>query len=581
MLHLPPYQADNLVEALTGIAQQAPEFLSLVFVAENGERQHVTAETLVEQTGSMARGLQALGVPPRGIVLLALNHSLTLETLFLGAIFAYAIPSIYPYLTPRMDQAHFKAGLLDLARQVQASAIVTSAPLQASMVSAESLPCPVYTPQDITDAAIGSSAPWRGLAAQEEDTIFLQFSSGTTGRKKGVAITYGIFNHHMRALQEGYGWHSADVWVCWLPLHHDMGLFNLLTPLANGMTVVSLSPFTWLRQPHVFYQLISHYRGSISAVPNFALNYDIHNVRERDLDGLNLSSLRYLLCGSEPVRHETLEAYKRRFATYGFPASALKPAYGMAENAVAVALTPHNEPYMVDWIDLTAFQTGHVAQPAGAAQGKVLPVVSCGNVIDGTQLRLVDPNGRVLPEREVGEVQLSGRSLFGGYFGQPELTAQAFDGHWYRTGDLGYLADGRIYITGRQKDLIISGGRNIYARDIEDLVSAIDGVAPGRVAAFGVYDPQTASEGVVVVAELRRALPETEAAALKAIIRRLVAQRLDAILYDLQLVDGPWVIKTSSGKVAGAANRDKYVAEFKPNSSPSSQPGITDVSPDG
>lgn len=559
---LPPYQADNLVQALIVSAEQRPDFPSLVFVAESGERQTLTTGNLVEASRRMARGLQAVGLPQRGIVLLALNHSLALETLFFGAIFAHTIPSIYPYLTPRMDQNYFGAGLLALARQVQASAIVTGAELRSVLLTAVSLPCPIYTPQEIEDAATAYRAPLRGAAAQGDDTVFLQFSSGTTGRKKGVPITYDAFNHHMRALQTAYGWRAEDVWVCWLPLHHDMGLFNLMTPLVNGMTVVSLSPFHWLRQPHVFYQLISQYRGAITAVPNFALNYDAHNVRERDLAGLDLASLRYVLCGSEPVRQETLQMYTRRFAAYGLSPDVIKPAYGMAENSVAVALTPHDETYVVDWIDLTAFQTAHVAQPPGSTQGKVLSMVSCGYPIDGTQLRLVDADGRVLPEREVGEIEICGRSLFAGYFGQPELTAEAFDGDWYRTGDLGYLADGRIYITGRKKDLIIAGGRNIYARDVEDLVGAVDGVASGRVAAFGVYDPQAASEGVVVMAELRQALSEAELAALKGVIRRLVARRLDVILYDLQLVVGSWVIKTSSGKVAGAANRDKYVAEF-------------------
>jgi len=369
---------------------------------------------------------------------------------------------------------------------------------------------------------------------------------------------------------------SDDVVVSWLPLYHDMGLIaGFILPLLEGLPLVLLSPFDWVRAPQRLFQAVSDYRGTLSWLPNFAYNFCAQKVRPRDLAGIDLSCWRAVINCSEPVRHQSHQLFLERYRPYGLRPEALQACYAMAENVFAVTQSRLGEPPRVDWIDAEAFQRQRRAVPAAAGEGS-LAMVSNGPPLPNVELQILDDEGQPLPERAVGEIALRSDCMLTGYYHRPDATAQAFRQGWYLTGDYGYLADGELYVAGRKKDLIIVGGKNIFPQDLEALAAEVPGVHPGRVAAFGVYNAETGTEDVVLVAEVDLPISgganggqpgpaggtdQSSREALAEKIRQHVTRNSAVALRRVVLVGRGWLIKTSSGKVARRANCEKYLAE--------------------
>ncbi len=261
--------------------------------------------------------------------------------------------------------------------------------------------------------------------------------------------------------------------------------------------------------------------------------------------------------------------FEERFRPYGLNPNALATCYAMAENVFAVTQGGIHQPVRVDIIDSDAFTRQQIARTVDPAHPRALRMLSAGHPISGTEVRVLDTKGCDLPERHIGELAIKSDCMLTGYYRRPDLTAQAFLEDWYLTGDLGYIADGEIFVTGRKKDLIIVGGKNIYPQDIERLVSEVPGVHPGRVAAFGVFDESAGTESVIVIAEIDHqkqsefSIPsqawDEEVARLALEIRQKVNRGSDIVLKDVHVVEKDWLIKTSSGKVARSANRTKYL----------------------
>lgn len=259
-----------------------------------------------------------------------------------------------------------------------------------------------------------------------------------------------------------------------------------------------------------------------------------------------------------------------RFQPYGLNPNALATCYAMAENVFAVTQGGIHQPLRIDTIDSGVLTTQQLAQPVAPHHPRALPMLSAGQPIYGTEIRVLDSKGCNLPERQIGELAIQSDCMLSEYYRRPDLTAQAFQDNWYLTGDLGYIAEGEVYVTGRKKDLIIVGGKNIYPQDIERLVNDIPGIHPGRVVAFGIFDESAGTEGVVVVAEIEHRKQaelgngsqawEEEVTHLALEIRQKVNRGSDIVLKAAQIVEKDWLIKTSSGKIARSANRAKYLA---------------------
>jgi acyl-CoA synthetase (AMP-forming)/AMP-acid ligase II len=408
-----------------------------------------------------------------------------------------------------------------------------------------------------------------GLQRNPDEIVLLQHSSGTTGLQKGVALSHQAIQNQLSSYAKALHLSDEDVVVSWLPLYHDMGLIaGFILPILSGLRLVLLSPFDWVRAPQKLFQAISAYQGSLCWLPNFAYNFCAQKIRARDLEGINLSSLRAVINCSEPMSWKSQQMFRERFQPYGLRPEALATCYAMAENVFAVTQGGIDAAVTVDVIDAASFSRRHVARPVGQAAPLDTPgslnILSAGRPIANTQVRVVGKLGQDLPERQVGEIILQSNCMLAGYYHRPDLTQEAFLDGWYLTGDLGYLANGELYVTGRKKDLIIVGGKNVYPADIERLASEVKGVHPGRVVAFGVYDEQQGTEEVALVAELDQfeQLSEAEREQIQLRIQQNVSQGSDVVVRRVHVVGKNWLLKTSSGKIARGNNRDKYLAEI-------------------
>lgn len=556
--------AETLTKALDHRARRHPQALALVFIAENGEEGQLTARDFHERALASARALAAQGVQPDDVVVLVLQHSIDLLTIFWGALYLGAIPSIFPFLTEKLDGDVYRQQVQALVAHAQAHAIVTYPAFQSELeqlLSEQS--CTVLSTADLREE---TAAPLAGdFPEVEPDQIaFLQHSSGTTGLQKGVALSHRAVLNQIRAYSAAIELQAKDTIVSWLPLYHDMGLIaGFVMPLAAGIPLILLSPFHWVRDPVALFKAGNKYGGTLCWLPNFAYNHSVRAIRQRDLQDIRLDHWRLIINCSEPVRHESHLQFLQQFAPYGLRADALATCYAMAENTFAVTQSsPLQQPH-VEWVALETLQSENRATPRAAGSSGAVPFVSCGAPIAGTEIKVVTENGQAAAEREVGEILIRSNCMLTEYYHRPQLTLDAFDQGWYRSGDLGYLAGGQLYVTGRKKELIIVGGKNIYPQDVEAVAATVPGVYPGRAVAFGLPNERLGTEGVVLVCEMNGVEP-SQHKQVENELRQRVLHHVGIALSDVRLVEQRWLLKTSSGKLPRSLNREKYLQEFRP-----------------
>lgn len=410
----------------------------------------------------------------------------------------------------------------------------------------------------IPDELISSSGTYNEPALKPQDIAFLQYTSGSTGQPKGVILTHANLLANIRAMGEAVQADSSDVFVSWLPLYHDMGLIGAwLGSLYYGMSLVLMSPLTFLIHPPRWLWTIHKHRGTLTAAPNFAYELCLHKIEERDLEGLDLSSLRLAFNGAEPVSPNTLRNFTERFAHYGFRTQAIAPVYGLAEATVGLAFPPLDRGPLIDRIQREPFASSGKAVPAMESDPNPLEFVACGQPLPGYQIRIVDMAGRELPERREGRLEFRGPSATSGYLRNAEATEKLFDGVWLDSGDLAYAAGGDVYLTSRVKDLIIRGGRNIYPYEVEEAVGEISGIRKGCVAVFGTPDPDSGTERLIVVAETREEKPDL-LEALQIQVYGVATDLLGMTPDEVMLAPPHTVLKTSSGKIRRTAVRELY-----------------------
>jgi acyl-CoA synthetase (AMP-forming)/AMP-acid ligase II len=527
----------------------------------------VTTRELLHGAAGYTRALAAAGIQPGEVVILILQHGEALLQAFLGSILHGAIPSIMPFLTEKLSPEQYRRSLSALFEITAPAAVVTYPEFVAEARQAiAGTPAPRSVRQVIVSAEVAPAveidfSSLRGFGRLPEDIVLLQHSSGTTGLQKGVALSHAAVFNQLDSYAAALRLNAGDVVVSWLPLYHDMGLIaGFLLPLLEGIPLVLMSPFDWVRAPYRLMQAVSQYRGTLSWLPNFAYNFCARKIRERDLEGVDLASWRAISNCSEPMAWRSHQLFLERFRPFGLRPEALATCYAMAENVFAVTQGGIDGPVTVDKVDQRSYLVDRVARPAVDGQ-PVINMLSCGKPIANTQVQVLDEKGRQLPERQVGEIALLSDCMLTEYYNRPDATAKAFQRGWYLTGDLGYMAQGEVYVTGRKKDLIIVGGKNIYPQDLESLASEVEGVHPGRVAAFGVFNEELGTEDVVIVAEVESEAVDREWLANE--VRQRVTRGSDIALRNVQLVERGWLLKTSSGKVARSANREKYLSITK------------------
>jgi acyl-CoA synthetase (AMP-forming)/AMP-acid ligase II len=557
----------TLIQPVIARAKEQPDLKTLVLINQDGTEDVITAGQFHQQALTYASALQGIGVQPEDLVILVLQHSQVLLSAFWGALYLGAIPSIFPFLTEKLDPELYKQRVKTLVTAENAKAVITYPEfhddLQALLQDAN---CEVLSTEDVLEPEEGAQMPEEGfwLDPSPDKIAFLQHSSGTTGLQKGVALSHRAVLNQIDAYSRAIELNDEDVIVSWLPLYHDMGLIaGFVMPIVTGTPLVLMSPFHWIRDPKILLWAIHNHKGTLCWLPNFAYNHIARTARPSYLEGLDLSSWRAVINCSEPVYHQSQQVFLERLSPSGFKENALTVSFAMAENTFAVTQTPLGQPADLDWVKIKALQKDRQAVPASQEDEGVVPVVSCGYPIEGTEVAVVDEHGERLADRQVGEIILRSNCMLTEYYKRPDITAEMIKDGWFYTGDMGYMADGQLFITGRKKDLIITGGKNVYPQDLEAIANHIPGIYPGRAVAFGLFDDRMGSEVIVMVAEL---LPDLDGRTPEDIERELrtqVVAQTEVTLKDVRLVEDRWVIKTSSGKIGRADNREKYLKQFR------------------
>lgn len=554
----------TLDQRLRSLLAKDPERPAIHLQRAGSEDLHITYQQLVQAASEYAHAYAAEGIQSGEVVVLILQHSEDLIHAFWGAILHGSIPSIMPFLTEKLSPERYRADLMALVSVTRPSAIVTyrefEGEVRSALESGSSVRNVLYTDQIQHRADPEADTP-EDSSRSEQEIVLLQHSSGTTGLQKGVALSHAAVLNQIDTYGQALGLNDQDVIVSWLPLYHDMGLIaGFIMPILSGVPLVLSSPFDWVRAPYKLLHSVTLYKGTISWLPNFAFNFLAQKTRPRNLEGVDVSSWRAVINCSEPVRWESHQAFVERFAPCGLQPHALQTSYAMAENVFAVTQSELGRDPVVEEIDRATFQEQHLA--VDPIPGKPsLKMMTSGRPIPNTRVRVLDKKGRDLPDRVIGEIALQSDCMLTGYYNRPDATAKAFLDGWYLTGDYGYLSNGELFVSGRKKDMIIVGGKNIYPQDLESLSYEVPGVHAGRSVAFGLYDEDSGTEEVVIIAEVDSEEVEVHNRVADA-IRQHVTKNSAIALRHVKVVGPKWILKTSSGKTARSANKEKFVKEL-------------------
>jgi len=576
------FAAQSLIEVLRYRALHDAEraHLHISEDSEGGDRTHtLTFGELYAAAQRCAAELARRGVPAGGRVSLMLPTSRAFFVSYAGILLAGAIPvPIYPpFRADRIEEyADRQTAILDNAgvcllltfRSAEAVAKLLKPRVRSllSVVDAEKLleaadkappPAPGALPAHLSGNRVRKGS----------DIALLQYTSGSTGDPKGVTLTHANLLANIRSIGEAAQLTPEDIGVSWLPLYHDMGLIGAwLTLLHFGIPLSVMSPLAFLTRPERWLWEFHKHRGTITAAPNFAYELCVRKIADKDIEGLDLSSLRAALNGAEPVNPETLERFEQRFAKYGFRREAQLPVYGLAEAALAVTFPPLNRGPRVDLVIRDTFTAQGRAVPA-PEDPAAIAFVSSGMPIPRHEVRIVDDSGREVPDRTEGFLWLRGPSATSGYFNNPTATETLFPAGpaptgefpWVNSGDRAYRAEGEIFVTGRVKDIIIKGGRNLYPHEVEELAGRVDGIRKGCIVAFGLKDAGSGTEKLVVVAESRE-MDAARRSTIAAAITQEVSAGLGIPPDRVELIPPGSIPKTSSGKLRREETRQLYVA---------------------
>ncbi|HKV36205.1 MAG TPA: non-ribosomal peptide synthase/polyketide synthase [Pyrinomonadaceae bacterium] len=563
-------QPATLTELLRWRAQQQSDKVGYIFLAD-GETQELTltyseldrrARAIAAQLQqSTARGDRALLLYPPGLDYVAA---------FFGCLYAgvIAVPAYPP------DPSRFSRSLSRLQTIVADSrASITLTPemirARASALLDESPLLQSLHWMSFDEPENGLEDEWRESPGSSSELAFLQYTSGSTGAPKGVMLSHANLLHNASLVYHGVEHASDDKYVSWLPTFHDMGFMaGILQPLYAGIPVVSMSPVAFLQRPFLWLQAISHYRATTSGGPNFAYDLCVRKITPEQRAELDLSRWSVAFNGAEPIRRETLDHFAETFAARGFRREAFYPCYGLAEATLIVTGSEKSQPPVVKMIDTGALEK-HLGVDASIEneQTQARPMIGCGHVLLDQEVAIVHPEKltRCAPG-EIGEIWVSGSSVAQGYWDKPEESEQTFHaylldtgaGPFLRTGDLGFVSDGELYVTGRLKDLIIIRGRNHYPQDIELSVErSHPSLRAGCGAAFAI---EVANEEQLVIVQEIDYRKEPDVNEVFDRIRTAVASEHELQVYAIALIKAGRIAKTTSGKIQRRASRAAFLS---------------------
>jgi len=545
-------RCETLLEALSLHARAGRV---VTFVADDDASVPMTYAEIERQARRLARALIAAGLARGEVVPMVLPTSAEFVVSFFGILMAGGTPSPLGLPAGFGDIDNFGRRTATICRFLKAKRIIVSPGLADAATSGVDVvaivdPLGLEGPDDVVLPEITA-----------EDVALVQCTSGSTGVPKGVVLTHTNVLANVHQVGLGVTAKDDDVVVAWLPLNHDMGLIgSLLFSIYWSLELILLSPVTFLRRPVSWLSAISRHRGTLSPAPNFAYAYVAARTKDADLAGLDLSSWRVAFCGAEPIAPHTMRTFQDRFAVAGLQPDVVLPCYGLAEACLAVTFRPVRAPLAADCLDRNLLAAGR-AKFGDGGTGPVVNVVSCGSALPGTEVAVRDVDGGELPEMCVGRIVVRGPSIMREYLFDEVRTSETIDEDgWLATGDLGYLRDGELYVTGREKDVIILRGKNFVPSEFEWAAEQVPGVRRGNAVAFGVASPVLGTEMLVLACETEI----TDSVAREELKRRVVSHVMQetGIRPDtVHLVGKERLPKTTSGKLQRSRAKQAYVEE--------------------
>ncbi|PJA95578.1 MAG: hypothetical protein CO129_10955 [Ignavibacteriales bacterium CG_4_9_14_3_um_filter_34_10] len=532
-----------------------------------GEKPYIwTYSKLLEAANKFSHLVFEKGIKKGEVCAIIMRHNPFFYPLYLGISGIGALPAVLAYPNPRLHPDKFRQGLAGMSQRSGLNHIFTEKDL-------EPIISPFIESEHSTVKDLFFPLEWNldsiDLAKNEDklnslrdeikptDALLLQHSSGTTGIQKPVVLSHQAILQHVNNLAKVLQLDETDKVATWLPLYHDMGLIGCLhTPLAFGIPIIQLDPFEWVIAPVILLEAIHQQKATFCWLPNFAYNIMADKIKDEDLEDISLESVKMFINCSEPVRAESHDKFSKRFLNYGFNPNALGASYAMAETTFAVTQTERNLRAKEIKVDRVKLSQGLVDFNNDSLNFRTC--VSSGKIINGCSVKIVDENRVEVSGNLVGEIAVNSVSMFDGYRNYPEKTEAVLDSNgWYYTGDYGFIFENELFVIGRKKDIIIVAGKNIYPEDVEDIVSQVKNVFPGRVVAFGEDDPDLGTEQISVIAETNF----TNVAELKKLKMDIIktAMEVDINIHHVYLVPPRWLIKSSAGKPSRKANKERIM----------------------
>ena len=559
----------TLVDVLLRHAAERPDATAYVFISDDGKEDSLTFGELAQRAKAIAAELQGLTSPGDRAILLfqpSLNFIEAILACFFARLVAVPVSPLrnareMPRLVGILEDSGARIVLSNTATQNVAGRTLGTSPLPGN---------PTWLCTDTVPTSRGDD--FTPQFPEPSSLAFLQYTSGSTGNPKGVMVTHANLIHNEMVIRDAASHDDSTIFAGWLPFYHDMGLIgNVFQPLFLGVKSVLMAPMTFLMAPAAWLRAISKHRATTSGGPSFAYELCVHRINPEDIEGIDLSSWRVAFNGAEPVKAHVIKSFSSKFAPYGFKEEAFYPCYGLAESTLFVTGGPAMSSVVNLPVDAEALRGNKIVEQPGSST----VLVGCGRTNMGQSVRIVNADTmQVLPEGHVGEIWQSGESVTAGYWGKPDLTAATFgartadgDGPFMRTGDLGFLRNGELFVSGRLKDLIIVRGRNYYPDDIESAVYQGRSVLkPGGAAAFTIpRQTENDETKLVVVAEVQRtSLPELDSDLYRELVAEVRAQLAESFglrLSKLVLIRPGSIPKTSSGKLRRRHTKDLHVQD--------------------
>jgi len=557
----------NLIEALEGAPDERP---FVTFWVDEDDQETVTFGEFRSRALGQMQALCAAGAVMAERIVIIMPQGIPAMTVFAGAMMLGAVPAFLAYPNDKVEAAKYRSGLAGVTANLKARLVVIDEGFPEEMLEYVSLSgeTKVIRAGSGVSESFHDSPATPGIAVSDisaESIAFIQHSAGTTGLQKGVALTHAAVLRQLEHLADALRIDGAhDRIYSWLPLYHDMGLIAcFMLPMVCHLPLIMQSPLDWVMVPETMLEVITEHRCTVGWMPNFAFQFVPRRTRVERRARYDLSLLRALINCSEPVRMGSMREFESTFAANGLRPGALQSSYAMAENVFAVSqsnVASARGPMRI-YADGKEFRGSHrIVRVRDDAPGAIC-FTSSGQLLPNHEVRVVSDSDEELSAGSVGEILIKSDCLFNGYYNRPDLTAQAIVDGWYRTGDLGFLLDGELYVIGRKKDLIIVGGENLYPQDLEEIASEHPAIHEGRVIAMGLYNADLGTEEIVMVAEVETEEDLVNAAEIEHEIRELVMTGMGVAVGTIFLKPPKWVVKSTAGKPARSSTLEKLRGE--------------------